>query len=473
MGVRQSRYSPYNGKIAHTQIGDEMVARNLYSMNSFWERLLFLYMLTLPFFGFSLLNVGERGMARLDWLTGLGLIAFFGLESLAGRLRVIYTSANIWIFLYICSGLISAASILGSTQIDQFIDYATKGIQLLIVTPLFFVITSLPLREDGLRRLVKLWVLLGFGVALHSIYQLVGQIFDLPFTRFVLTNPTIAQGGQSARTLFGYIQPTSIFREPSYMGAFLGPCFVFAMVVLLNNTATRFFFRAQWLNWLLAVVLALAILLSNSQAILAGLIVVVFLLFVSGVVRRRRLIRLLFFAIGTVLLLSLILRWFGIDFLTAFSFRFTYLILNILSPENTAQVTSFADRSEGIEVGLSVWRTHPLIGVGLGNLPYHTNIRAVTNNAWIQLLVEQGVLGFIALAGCFLTLLYELMHWRRSLLIYPFWRSLLTAMLFVLLLTMIDGLFTFNWTDPLRIFVLAVANLVVVQAAYTAKVSAL
>lgn len=436
---------------------------------SIWDRLLFLYILTLPFFGFSLLNVGERGIARLDWLVGLALIALFGLESLAGRLRVMYTSANLWMFFYVCSGLISAMNVLGSTQTMQFIDYATKGIQLLIVTPLFFVISSLPLGEAKVRRLLRIWVLLAFAVALHSIYQLVGQIFELPFTRFALTNPTIAQGGQSARMLFGYIQPTSVFREPSYMGAFLGPCFVISTVLLLSSSATHFFFRQNWLNWVLVITLTLAILLSNSQAILAGLLVILFLLFVSGVIRRRRLVRLLLWASGGILLISLILRWLGIDFLTAFSFRFTYLILNILDPQNTAQVTSFADRSEGIQVGLDIWRTHPLFGVGLGNMPYHTDIRAVANNAWVQLLVEQGVLGVATLGLVFLSLLYELAQCRQRLRAHSFWYPLTSAMLFVVLLTLIDGLFTFNWTDPLRIFVLAVANLVVVQATRAGK----
>ena len=431
-----------------------------------WINLLFLYIFSLPFFGFSLLNVGERGVVRLDWLIGLLIIALFCLESLAGRLPFVSSTASPWMLLYLFSSILSAISILGSTQIGQFVDFSTKWLQIMMVTPLFFVISSLPMGKAELRNCIRLWVMLAFGIAAHSLYQLIGQIFDLPLTSFVLTNPTIAQGGQSARTLFGYIQPTSIFREPSYLGAFLAPCFVLAVVILLSNQGTHYFFRHKWLNWLLLVTLALALILINSQAILIGLFITLVAIFVSGVIRRGRLLRTLLLSLFSILIVGALLRWIGIDFITAFSHRFTFLILNILDPQGTAPVTSFADRSQGIQVGLEVWRTHPLIGVGPGNMAYHTDIRAATNNSWVQLLVEQGIFGVAMLGAVFLSLLVGLAKCFKRHAIDPFWRPLTGAMFFVLVVTIIDGLFTFNWSDPLRVFVLAMANLVMIRATY-------
>ena len=95
---------------------------------------------------------------------------------------------------------------------------------------------------------------------------------------------------------------------------------------------------------------------------------------------------------------------------------------------------------------------------------YNPLNRSATNNAWAQLLVEQGIVGLIALL-----LVFGMLFWQISRLLAlqrqkTFWRTALIAMLCILFLTLFDGLFTFNWTDPLRVFVLAMANLVYIQA---------
>jgi O-antigen ligase len=93
-------------------------------------------------------------------------------------------------------------------------------------------------------------------------------------------------------------------------------------------------------------------------------------------------------AVGAVLLLVPILRAIGVDFLTAFVYRFQFLILNILQPDGSAQVTSYAERSNSLRLGLAIWQQHPLLGVGLGNMGHYNHWgRATTNNAWMQLLV--------------------------------------------------------------------------------------
>ena len=96
---------------------------------------------------------------------------------------------------------------------------------------------------------------------------------------------------------------------------------------------------------------------------------------------------------------------------------------------------------------------------------YNPLERTGTNNAWVQLLVEQGIFGFAALLAVFGTLAWQLSWLLRQTGQRTFWRAALVAMLCILVLTVVDGLFTFNWVDPLRVFVLAMAHLVYVQAA--------
>ena len=440
---------------------------------TYLNKLAGLYILALPLFGFSLLNVAGRGLARPDWILGLLLTAAFALESLGARVKIVYSPANLFMALYFASGLFSAVMVMGATNTGQFIDFFTKAMQLVLVTPTFFVLSSLPVGEVEVKRLLKIWVLLGVVLALHAIYQLVAQVFDLPFATFTLTNPSIAVTGgvQSTRRLFGYTQPTSIFQEPSYLGAFLGPCLILAAVFLLEQRSTDLFFPQRWLNWLCVLALALAVLLSNSQAILVSLVVTLLFMLVRGLINRLCLLYFSALAVGAVLLLVPLLRAIGVDFLTAFVYRFQFLILNILQPYGSAQVTSYAERSGSLQLGLEIWQQYPLLGVGLGNMGHYNRWeRATTNNAWMQLLVEQGIIGFVPFF-----LLFAVLWWQSGWLLrrHPpgsFWRTALIAMICVLALVSISGLFTFNWTDPVRVFVLGLANLIYVQANVQASV---
>lgn len=247
------------------------------------------------------------------------------------------------------------------------------------------------------------------------------------------------------------------------MGAFLGPCLLLAVTMVLTNRAEEFFFENKRLNWLLLITITLAVLLSNSQAILGALLATLAVVYERGLLKRRQLVKLSLLSVVVLLLAGLLLRMFGIDFLSAFSLRTQFLIVNILDPYNTIQVTSFADRWQGLLIGLEIWIRNPILGVGLGNMGYHNDARLGTNNPWLQVMVEQGTLGWLALGMVFCTL------WHRLRTVMEeiddlFWRPVIISMLLILFLTMIDGLFTFNWTHPLRVFTLAMANLVYIQA---------
>lgn len=431
--------------------------------SSFLTRLVYLYIFSFPFFGFSIFNQGGRGLGRPDWIIGGLLLLLFGLGLLSKHLKIAQSPANKFVFLYMCSGVLSIVNLFNASN-AQLIDFATKGMQLLMVTPIFFVISSLPIGKREIRTMLRVWVFSGFAVSIHAIYQLFGQLFDLPFATFQLTNPTVSSGLQSARSLFGYTQPTSVFQEPSYMGAFLGPCLLLAITMVLTNKAEEFFFKKKPLNWLLLITLTLAVFLSNSQAILAALLATLAVVYERGLLKRSRIVKLSLLSVTALLLAGLLLRIFGIDFLSAFSLRTQYLILNIVDPENTAQVTSYANRYERSLAAFQIWARYPILGVGLGNMGYYTDVHEWSNNPWAQLLVEQGVLGFLSLIMLFVTLwqqLYGLLerHGEES-----FWRSVIIAMLLLLILTFFDAIFTLNWTHPQRIFTFAIINLIYIQA---------
>lgn len=444
-----------------------MTTKGHSGFQALWIRLVSLYIITLPFFGFSFFNVAGRGLARPDWIIGLLLLALFTLEALRGQIKISNSPVNLFMILYLASGAMSGVMVLGAAGVAPFIDFFTKAMQLFLVTPTFFVLSSLPGGEHTVKQLLKTWVMTAFVIALHTIYQIVAQIFDLPFAAFTLTNPSISltQGRQSARTILGYTQPTSIFQEPSYLAAFLGPCLIILIVFILEQRSHELLFKRAWQNWLALLALIVAVFLSNSQAALFGLVMTMLFLFGRGLVKRTRILKLLLSTIVFALLVNQFLQFLGIDFFKASFYRYQYLLVNILD-RSTTQVTSFADRYRGIEIGLEIWREYPILGIGLGNMGYYNSFERVgTNNAWVQLLVEQGVVGFVALLTIFGTLVWQLTWLLRRTARQTFWRAALIAMVCILVLTMVDGLFTFNWVDPLRVFVLAIAHLVYLQAA--------
>ena len=173
--------------------------------SSLLTRLVYLYILSFPFFGFSFFNLEGRGLARPDWIIGGLLLLIFALESARQDLKIAESPANKFVFLYMYTSVLSIVNLFNASN-AQLIDFTTKGIQLLIVTPIFFVISSLPIGKQEIRTMLRVWVFSGFVVSIHAIYQLFGQVFNLPFATFQLTNPTISSGLQSTRRLFGYIQ---------------------------------------------------------------------------------------------------------------------------------------------------------------------------------------------------------------------------------------------------------------------------
>lgn len=447
--------------------GRLMTGSRLNGTQALLIRLATFYIISLPFFGFSFFNVAGRGLARPDWLVGLLLLALFTLVALRGQVKLSSSPVTLFMLLYLVSGVISGTMVLGATTLAPFIDFFTKVMQLFLVTPTFFALSSLPGGAGTVKRLLKTWVMSGLVIALHTSYQIVAQIFDLPFASFTLTNPSISvtQGRQSARTIFGYTQPTSIFQEPSYLAAFLGPCLILLIVFVLERRAHELLFKRTWQNWLALLALVVAVFLSNSQAILVGLVMTLLFLFGWGLVKRTRILILLVSIITVTLIVNQVLQIIGIDFLKATFYRYQYLLINIVD-RSTTQVTSFADRYQGIQIGLTIWRQYPILGIGLGNVGYYNPLERVgTNNAWVQLLVEQGLVGLATLLGVFGLLVWQLTWLLRQAGQQTFWRAAIIAMLGILVLTMIDGLFTFNWVDPLRVFVLAMAHLVYLQAA--------
>jgi L-cystine uptake protein TcyP (sodium:dicarboxylate symporter family) len=112
---------------------------------------------------------------------------------------------------------------------------------------------------------------------------------------------------------------------------------------------------------------------------------------------------------------------------------------------------------------MNVWLSHPILGVGLNNLSYHTNVCEFTLG-WSQLIVDQGILGTILLILVFWSSIRGLNRLSKEPGLSQFWSILSLSLIFVLLCDIVNGIFTYNWIDLQRWFTLGLANFVIIRA---------
>lgn len=232
----------------------------------------------------------------------------------------------------------------------------------------------------------------------------------LPFSFIHTTNPTLAE--VTAGGTFGnYIRPSSIFVEPGHFGMYLLTPIIILSVLLLYNRSNVFSFRSKMINWIIFMVLVIGFILAFSLANYAVILAISFIFIIQT--KFRGLLKLFRYGIPLLILVPLTvagLVYIGIDFFSALE-RISNL-WNFLTGQIdlTAVDSSFRARSARALVALQVWKDHPLIGVGLNNLQFHTasyeapswypisqKVFVSSHNIWTQSLATMGIIGFMAL----------------------------------------------------------------------------
>ena len=433
--------------------------------------LFYAYLLAAPFFSFSLLNSGSRGWLRIDWIVAILLVGAAIFEFAAGLLPLRYSPIHLPVCLVAYSALLSILFLLSPhTNTSQFIDYATKAAQLALALPFFFAISSLPLTRQDLVRVLRLWIGVALVVSAFAVYQVFAIALGWPFAQLSFNNLSVTYQGGEARVIQGFGQVSSFFREPSYLGAFLLPVIIFTMVFLLKGRSQQILTRSKLLNWGVFAVLCSAFLFTSSQAAYLSLAVVILAMLVFPYVGRIQVTRLILALAVLGLAAGVILSFVGIDFFGALFLRFKYLVINMLYPAQTMEVTSYRVRSECMLAALQVWMHSPIIGVGLNNMSHLSNT-CEFSLGWTQLLADQGLLGVITLALTLGLSMFKLAQMAIHRATGAFWATTCLAMTFVLAGETINGFFTYNWVDLQRWINLALANLVLILAMQASKLA--
>jgi hypothetical protein len=416
-----------------------------------------LYVASLPFFGFSFVNIGGRGLGRPDWIIGAVMIGLFAMNMGIRRVRLLKTKSNAFAALFAYSGMVGAINLFNAHN-ARLVDFGTKASQLILIVGIYLVISNLPLNEKEFLGITRTWTLVAVAVSVYGVYQLFAKTAGWPLASLPLTNPSISLTGMSGRVTFGFAQISSVFIEPSYLGSYLiGPILICAAIVL-RGKGRAFLTHLPLVNQILFGSLCLAFLLTGSLGAFFSLFAILAIMIFKGgiagdVARKLCLFILLLSAIG-VLLLAMLDIGAGEFILT----RIRSLFVGLVDPLNAPSVTSLANRSMRTIVGLRAWMTNPLIGTGMNSLGYYSELTDRANNPWSQLLADQGLFGLFSLALLFYVLLRSLTSRYRATHHDETQNLLLLALYFVLLSDLVDSLFTLTWVHPQRWFTLSLAS---------------
>lgn len=433
--------------------------------------LLYLLIVSMPFYGFSLINIGGRGFLPLPWLFAELLILVFFLKlplSKKKKIEINVVGKAVLIF-----NLIAALSFVNlfDAKTAQFVDFFTKWIQLFLWSILFFAISNLTIKKEQLINIFRIWIFTAFWVSLYAIYQSFGRNLNLnlPFLYLTPTNPTVAKVMTSA-TYGSFTRCSSVFSEPSYLGSYIVSPILLIGADLVYKQKRFFIFKRRWLKWLIFFTLLVAFLLNFSLAGYGTLTVVAGFIFLNKKLRGRILKIGLVFLIVFILWTSFMFYYLDIDFLSGFS-RLERIIAAIKSGSfSSLSGASFGQRLMGHHRNLSIWWRHPLLGVGINNIQYYYNDYLAPawfnyphiergGSMWVKTLVEMGILGFIGLLFLWISCLLRMKQYAK-LNQDEKWGFVPITFYYVLLTNFVNSFFTHQLVHIQRWFSLSMAVLI-------------
>lgn len=431
-------------------------------IDSTW--LVYLFVLSIPFYGYSFFNIGDRGLLRPDWFFASLIIIVFYLKFCLRKERLQINAIGKWILLLNFVAILSLFKLLNGSS-EQLTDFFTKYLQLLLVSLLYFAVSSLNVGEEKINNILKVWILTAFFISLYTIYQVFARNLDLPFAYPPILNPTYGTGLVAGQTFGDYTRPSSFFVEPSYLGSYLIAPLILLITILLNPSQKALLFK-KLVILIIGGCIALALVLTFSLATYVTIGLIAFFILMGKVVKKiatLSFIAVIFFAV------YILLPRLGINFLTAFERVENEVILPIItgvSPGITSLGMRLAKAVTTFKVGLA----HPFLGVGLNNTSYYAFLYEPewytgglpleeNHNMWITTFGEMGILGLIALISLWYSALKKVKYSASKN--ENKWKIIFIAFYFILWSDIINSNFTHEIMHPQRWFNLSIVGLLI------------
>ena len=418
-----------------------------------------LYIVAVAFFNYLL--VPGVAISRPPWILGLLLVGRALFQSLREGYLPRPGPFGLALMFFGVTTIANGVLVL-VTDAARVADYLRTEFQFLLVLGIVFAFVRARLDEHGVARLLKVWVWTAGAAAAFGIYQSFARVLGLPLPEL----PVVIKGstGIVAKEFFGFFAASSWFREPSWLGSFLLVPLLYVLGVILLDAPHPFRFPKRW-GAALAALLALALFLSLSQAAYVSMLVVAVPL-VWSLRDRLRVGRVLRIAGAAAVLMAAImipLSRRGADIVQAQWSRFTAIANAWGRPHEVWGITSYGIRMADMRGGITMWQSSPVLGVGINTVRYHRQAALLSDpesgsvdSGLLQVLVEQGVVGF----GAFVLALLVL--WERLARAYTRERDagrlfLLWFLMWGLVTDVVNSVVTHPWQHPQRWLVIGLA----------------
>jgi O-antigen ligase len=388
-------------------------------------------------------RTGGTNVLRPDWILALPFLVLVVFLKRELEFRVPSLLAGLLLFVLLLSSALS--------QTFAVFDFLTVFSQFVFAVGLFVLLSNADLTTDEFRYVLRWFVVLLSAIALYTIYQAVALNLGLPIQ-------TLFSGyGPSSASILGYSRPTAVFSEPGYLASvlLLGIAIMYPCVA----TDTPLLFRRRPQRVILFLLTA-ALLSSGSFGGVLTLLLA-FLVFTLIPSLRPFTSRVLLAGAGVGLIVVLGGELLGLSLLEMFVRRFEVLFDVLTGGQGTGRGSgSITIRRARYLVGIVVWSSNPLFGVGLGQyaewvlqhglvrrLQVSENVLAL-DGGYIQMLTQTGLIGLVTFLGIWVAVLRT--HLASVSDVSGPTRTLVLVGLCVVVVNLIDWAYAFSAIHTVR-----------------------
>ncbi len=396
--------------------------------------LLYLYALACPFFVFSLAT--GRDMPA-HWIMALLLVVML-LDIIANSWRLRWDSSETFLLVLLGIYMISSLYVMAQGQANTWAGRTPEERALGInvrwgVAILSLIVLVHHLRNvsrDTLLIILQLQLLVGAVIALFGLIQFALHTFFGVSLSLEPTNKAFELRSNVFRIGKEKIfRASSIYSEPSYLGFYLLPLFVKALVLFRKKVLLL----GSNIIHLICLMILLFGLITNFSltAILSGM----FLVLIAGILRARE------SPVATVATLGIIIALLVVLLLSPWGGLFQKRIERLVDLQDLSTLARFFSGY----VGIVVFLQNPLLGVGPGGFAFKypemgifvdKQLMHTPLNIWLSVLTDVGIVGFIPFAAFWWSVVRRSSRLRTEdpLVSAQFW----VIVCLILLLTTVD-----------------------------------
>ena len=416
-----------------------------------FHHLIYLLILSLPFYGYPLINLQVRAI-RWDWAILLLMIGLVTLQVLTAHgFRVYRSKIFVWLGITNIFLLMSSFNPIMSGDYSNIIDFASSWVLYVLNSVVFVIVCCLKVNSDILRKVIKLYLWTALGVCVYGLIQFAGMNlfgWDL-YLNFTSVKYEASKSGYAF--LLGDVKrATSVFVEPRHFGVYMIVPFFISLLHLVKWDHGIRLFRKGF-NRLIVLLFGIGILVSLSLAAFLGFgIALLVFPFISRVSLHRVLPSFMFIVIAGVTSLALVEIIWNIGVMEYVGTRLLpsrYELNHLLDYE--IHLGGPPRYVRGAILAFEYLIQHPMTGIGLNQyesiVPYDVIALPPFN-----LMASIGVFGFSSFV-CFMYLLVRSIDSLRRRAC-PTSSFLLDTALIMVLLTLVNSLFAARYNYPSTMF---------------------